>query len=242
MHVLYEPFANGWGPRMFERDLLGHFDRADLVVALTPPGLDDTVAPLPANTSYVGPIGPLVVDPVAAGAQAGPLDEAGDPWVLLSLSTTRQNQTAALPTLLEAVASLPVRVLLTLGGALPIDAVRAPANVTVVGYLPHEAVLHRMAAVLSHGGLSTITSALTFGVPLVCVPQGRDQGLNAERVQEVGAGRLVPADASAVTVAEALTTVLADSAYRTTAEGFGQVITQLGRGAVATSLVEALAG
>jgi hypothetical protein len=46
------------------------------------------------------------------------LAEPGDLWVLLSLSTTLQRQTEALPRLLKAVAALPVRALLTLGESL----------------------------------------------------------------------------------------------------------------------------
>ena len=113
---------------------------------------------------------------------AGLLAEPGGPWVLLSLSTTQQGQAAALPRMLDAVAALPVRVLLTLGGALPPSAVDAPPNVTVRGFVPHEQLLPHMAAVIFHDGLSTITAALTAGVPLVCIPQGRDQPDNAQRV------------------------------------------------------------
>jgi UDP:flavonoid glycosyltransferase YjiC (YdhE family) len=242
VHVLYAPYVRQWGPGMFQTDLLSDFGAADLVLALTPPGLDQPVGELPANTSYVGPIGPLPVDPAEMRTLPPELHEPGDPWVLLSLSTTLQGQTAALPTLLDAVGSLPVRVLLTLGGVLPVDAVRAPANVSVAGFLPHETVLPRMAAVLGHGGLSTITSALAFGVPLVCVPQGRDQGLNAVRVEEVGAGRWLPADASATAIAGTVAQVLADPAYRTVAEGFATATRDLGHGAVATELVATLAG
>jgi UDP:flavonoid glycosyltransferase YjiC (YdhE family) len=62
--------------------------------------------------------------------------------------------------MLEALGSLPVRVLLTLGGVLPTSAVDAPPNVTVRGFVEHALVLPHMAAVVSHGGLSTIASAV----------------------------------------------------------------------------------
>ena len=69
------------------------------------------------------------------------LDRPGNPWVLISLSTTQQGQAAVLPMMMEAVGSLPVRGLLTLGGVLPPESVRAPSNVTVRGHVPHAAVL-----------------------------------------------------------------------------------------------------
>ena len=99
-----------------------------------------------------------------------------------------QGQAKALPAMLDAIAALPVRVLLTLGGVLPLSPVDPPPNVTVRGFVPHDLVLPHMAAVISHGGLSTITAALTAGVPLLCIPQGRDQSDNAERVAASGSG------------------------------------------------------
>lgn len=244
VHVLYRPFVDLWGDQLMGegddvRTLLG---RCDIVLALTPPGFDEA-GELPANTRYVGPIG----DPATSAAN-DPYDadlhcltEPGEPWVLLSLSTTLQGQLEALPVMLDAVSALPVRVLLTLGGAVARDDVRAPANVTVRDFVPHRAVLPHVAAVISHGGLSTITAALAAGVPLVCIPQGRDQSLNAARVEACGAGRVVAADASAVQIAAAVQSVLGDDAvYKAVAE-FAHIIDQLGNGSVATDDVERLA-
>lgn len=207
---------------------------ADLVLALTPPGFEADPA-LPANTAYVGPI--CHPDRAAAGG-LGPLDGPGDPWVLLSLSTTEMRQRDALPPLLDALGPLPVRVLLTLGGIVDPEAVTAPANVTVRGFVPHDAVLPRMAAVLTHGGLTTITTALAYGVPLLVVPQGRDQHLNAARVVASGTGRTVGEPAE---VADALTGLLADPTYAEAARRLAAEIDRLGYGERATDLVAALA-
>ena len=66
--------------------------------------------------------------------------------------------------MLDAVAALPVRVLLTLGESAG-QRRRSAAERDSCGFVPHDLVLPRMAAVISHGGLSTITAALTAGVP-----------------------------------------------------------------------------
>ena len=97
---------------------------------------------------------------------------------------------------------------------MPTGAVEAPPNVTVRDYIPHDLVLPHMAAVVSHGGLSTVTAALTAGVPLVCIPQGRDQTDNARRVEATGVGRAVAVDAPASAIANALEELLADPAPR----------------------------
>jgi hypothetical protein len=72
---------------------------------------------------------------------------------------------------------------------------RSAWRTTVRGFVPHHLVLRHMAAVISHGGLSTITAALTAGVPLLCIPQGRDQSDNAERLAASGAARALATDA-----------------------------------------------
>jgi UDP:flavonoid glycosyltransferase YjiC (YdhE family) len=238
-HILYSLYMHVWGdpPTLAERWRV--FEETDLVLALVPPGFDEPCA-VAANTSYVGPINAPASGTQLDSRDASLLAEPGDPWVLLSLSTTVHGQVNALPRLLEALSTLAVRVLLTLGGAVPTGAVEAPANVTVRDYIPHDLVLPRMAAVVSHGGLSTVTAALTAGVPLVCVPQGRDQSDNARRVEATGVGKALGADAPASAIASALQDLLADPAPRRAARRFADVIDGLGAGDVAVDKVEAL--
>ena len=166
--------------------------------------------------------------------------EPGNPWVLLSLSTTLHGQADVLPWFLDALGTMPVRVLLTLGGVLTPESVDAPANVTVCGHVPHEAVLPHIAAVVTHAGMSTVATTLAAGIPMVCVPQGRDQPLNAQRVADVGAGLHVAPDAPASELATALDTVLSNPRYRTAARDFAAATAALGNGRHAADLVEHL--
>lgn len=238
VHVLYSPFVHAWGDGVMHASVAGLFAEADRVLALVPPGFDEP-GELPANTRYVGPI----TRPESGRLDASELElltRPGDPWVLLSLSTTLQGQTEALPAMLNAVAKLPVRVLLTLGGAVPIDAIAAPHNVTVRDYVPHELVLPHMRAVITHGGMSTITTSLAAGVPLVCIPQGREQPINAARVAATGAGRAIAPDAPASEIAAAVDAALRDERARTAARGFATAIAALGAGESATDHVEQL--
>jgi UDP:flavonoid glycosyltransferase YjiC (YdhE family) len=240
VHLQYCLFRYEYGDRATLAHRAGLLDAADAVLALVPPGFERP-CPLPANTTYVGPIN----DPTSAAsldaADAEMLAEPGDPWVLLSLSNTVQGQSAALPRMLDALGTLPVRVLLTLGGVLPVTDVRAPPNVSVRGFVRHELLLPHMAAVVSHGGLSTITAALTAGVPILCIPQGRDQPDNADRVVASGVGRAVAADAPATEIATVLGALLGDPAVRREARRFADVIAGLGGGGAATDAVVRLA-
>jgi UDP:flavonoid glycosyltransferase YjiC (YdhE family) len=238
VHVLYSPFVHLWGDGVMHASVAGLLAGADRVLALTPPGFDEA-AELPANTSYVGPITSPAPGRLGS-ADVELLERPGDPWLLLSLSTTLQGQTEALPAMLTAVASLPVRVLLTLGGVVPVDTVEASPNVTVRDYLPHDLVLPYMRAVITHGGVSTITTALAAGVPLVCIPQGREQPINAARVAASGAGLSIASDAPPEEIAAAVGAVLRDESARTAARHFADAIADLGAGERATDEVESL--
>ena len=120
---------------------------------------------------------------------------------------------------LQAVADLPVRVLLTVGRELDLDALpERPANVRVEPWVPQQDVLGHAAAAVVHGGSGSTLGALAAGVPLVVVPLFADQPENARRVAEVGAGIAVepnredPGRRSAP-LRNAIETVLADPSY-----------------------------
>jgi UDP:flavonoid glycosyltransferase YjiC (YdhE family) len=239
-HVLYSAYASGWGDELLEGNMAELFGAADLVLALTAQGFDGPVT-LPPNTAYVGPIAHPDAgrrSDTLTRADFETFDQPGDPWVLLSMSSTLQGQAAALPGILAALEPLRVRVLLTLGGAVPIDAVAAPSNVTVRAHVPHDMVLPRMAAVITHGGLSTITAALEAGLPIVCIPQGRDQHLNAARVEACGVGRVVDPAATSTELAAAVDAALRDKSLRAAAKSFAAEVAALGHGAQATDRVE----
>jgi UDP:flavonoid glycosyltransferase YjiC (YdhE family) len=112
--------------------------------------------------------------------------------------------------------------------------------VTVRGHVPHGTVLPHMSAVVTHAGMSSVATALAAGVPMVCVPQGRDQPLNAARVEELGAGLNVSPDAPAEALAVAVRAVLADGAFRSAAQRLAASAASVGNGELATDLVDAV--
>ena len=117
---------------------------------------------------------------------------AGDePCVLASLSTTQQNQSDLLASIVEALADLPVRALVTTGGVVSPGALPAPANVAVTNFADHAYALANAAVMVTHAGLGSTAAALGAGVPLVCAPIARDQPLNARRAADLGAAIVV---------------------------------------------------
>ena len=154
-------------------------------------------------------------EPCAAPATwAPPGDER--PLVYITFGTIAGTSPAirgVYRTALEAIASLPVRALLTTGRGMEEGTLGAiPANVHVEEWVPQRDVLPRAAAVVCHGGSGTVRGALAAGVPMVVVPQGADQPHNARRIAAVGAGLALPgADASSLRAAVAR--VLADADF-----------------------------
>jgi len=91
---------------------------------------------------------------------------------------------------LDCLAALPVRVLMTTGRDFDPTQLRPwPANAWVVQWWPQEAAMTEASLVIGHGGFGTTLTALAAGVPQIVMPLfAGDQFLNAQRVEAVGAG------------------------------------------------------
>jgi UDP:flavonoid glycosyltransferase YjiC (YdhE family) len=137
------------------------------------------------------------------------------PVVLVSLGTVPLfNQPAAFGALLDGLAAEDVDVVVTVGELNdPAALGERPANVHVERWLPLAPLLPRCAAVVCHAGSGTTLAALTAGLPLVLVPNGADQHVNAAACRRAGAARTIaPADVTADAVRAAARAILAPDA------------------------------
>jgi UDP:flavonoid glycosyltransferase YjiC (YdhE family) len=107
-----------------------------------------------------------------------------------------------------------VRGFATVGHHLDPAELKPGPNTVVSRYVRHAAVLPHARLLVTHAGLSSIGAALACGVPMLCVPLGRDQATNAERICALGAGLEVSAQAPAAEVGAALRELLLDERYR----------------------------
>lgn len=168
----------------------------------------DLEGPVPPTVRYVGPRLEDVHDPSAWTPPPGE-----DPVVLVALSSEFQDQAAVLSRAVDAVGLLPVRAVVTTGRAFdPADVPAAP-HVDVVRLAPHREILRHAAAVVTHCGHGTTIKALAAGVPLVCLPMGRDQNDVAARVVHRGAGVRLDPGAPAEQIAAAVRGVIDDPSY-----------------------------
>lgn len=197
----------------------------DTLLVLTSRSFDFPSDYLPANVIYAGPV---LADPTwSNGAESWvpPWPEDNDdPIVLVALSSTFQDQRALLYRIIEGLATLPVRALVTLGEQLDVADFPDRGNVVVVQHAPHTEVIARAAAVVTHCGHGTTIKALAAGVPMVCIPMGRDQNDTAARVVARGAGVRLKPSAPASKIADATNRVLQDHSYSAAAQKLGQRI------------------
>lgn len=120
---------------------------------------------------------------------------------------------------LDALGDLPV--LMTVGHhADPAALGPLPANARVERWVDQAEIAPHAAAMVVHGGYGTTIGALAAGVPLVVAPLFADQGRNAARVAEVGAGVALPmparlaAGADLAGLGEMVRRVLEEPSYR----------------------------
>jgi hypothetical protein len=163
-----------------------------------------------ANVAYAGPL------PEGPGPDAGWEPPVGEgPLVVVSTGTAGDDpalETDLLGRILTALGGLPVRGFVTVPGYIDPAALDPPPNVTVSPYVRHAAVLPHAAALVTHAGLGTVLAGLTHGVPLVCLPLGREQPDNARAVERLDAGVALPLDAPPDKVRDAVAAQLARTA------------------------------
>lgn len=181
----------------------------------------DFLGPLPPTVVHVGP---RLDDPAWAEPWTAPPGD--EPLVLVGLSSDYQAQEDLLGRIAAALGSLPVRAVVTTGHGVDPETVEAAANVQVVRSAPHSQVLREAALVVTHCGHGTTLRALAAGVPLVCLPLGRDQLDIAARVAHSGAGVRLAADADPDAIAAAVRDVLADEAYAAAARRLAAAIAE----------------
>ena len=204
------PVEDDFGPRAIPlitryAELL---ESADLVLHATDQVFDYSFDRLPSRHHYVGPLG--IWEP--PGGRPPYLAEPGDPWVLVSISSLRQDDIALADAAVRALADQPVRVLVTLGPEHePSELSAHPRNARVEKTVSHSAVLERAALLISHAGHGSVMKALWRGKPMVLIPWGRDQPGVAARAEALGVADVVPCEhATPETIGAAVTRSLAD--------------------------------
>jgi MGT family glycosyltransferase len=217
-------------------DLFAQMDAAKAILLATSRAFDFAPDPLPAPFAHVGP---YLADPAWVEPFAPPPGDA--PLVVVSFSSLYQAQEPAVRAVIAALGALPARGVVTTGPTIDPAQFDAPANVAIVRSAPHGELLKDAALFVTHAGHGSALRPLMAGVPLLCLPMGRDQNDNAARVAHRGAGLTLPADATADTIAAAVRRLLEEPAFKAAAEALGAAIRADEAARDAAAALEALA-
>ena len=255
-HTPYTLFRDGPLVEMFERGvpianahrmvlglpaverLAGIHDACAYAIIAVPKQFEPDVSDA-ANVLRIGPV--LDAPPLSGDIDEVDVRDGSTPLVLVSLSTSDQGQADLLQRCVDGVAQLPVRAIVTTGMSIDPASVKPGANTRVVRYVPHATILPSASLVITHAGLGTTLAALGRGVPLLCTPMGRDQFFNAERVEALGAGRMLMPDSSSDAIAQAARDVLENDRFQYGAKQMAVAMGSYAGARGAAAALEALA-
>jgi len=191
-------------------------DGAALRLVACHPELDPAGSrPRPKNLVYTGP--------VVAGVSAAP----SEPTVLVSLSTVNfPGQARAMQNILDALGTLGTRGIATVGPAIGIEKLTAPANVELRGFVPHAELLPTVSMVIGHGGHATTMAALAHDLPVLVMPMHPmlDQKMVGQSLVDAGVGRLLPKKAKPDMIAAAVAELMSEGPHRAAATRMGASI------------------
>ena len=173
----------------------------------------------------------------------------GYPPAELSTASPRRHTYAALGTLFNerpevfrAIAeAIEGEVLMAVGRADLGALGPLPERVRAVPWVDDQAgVLRQARLFVSHGGMNSVSEALVAGTPLLVLPQTAEQAVNARRVAELGAGRVLWDEHPTPERIRAAAVAVLDSDAAERAARLGRTLAEPGPGAAADA-VEAAA-
>jgi UDP:flavonoid glycosyltransferase YjiC (YdhE family) len=166
--------------------------RDELVICFAPPALHDPTVRLPAGLRSFHPrTAPESGEPAEVLAGSG----VERPLVYATLGTVFNDPEYQLPffaSIRDGLCEVPVDLLMSVGPYVdPVALGQQRPGARVVRYVAQRTVLDHAAVVICHGGYGTVLDAIDAAVPLVVVPFGADQFVNAAAVERLGIGTVL---------------------------------------------------
>ncbi|WP_034949622.1 glycosyltransferase [Erwinia oleae] len=214
-------------------------------------GLHDCLSPLaqisqtipaldfPRREQHLHHVGPLRRAGSASDAR-WPVDSSR-PFVFASLGTLQGHRFKLFKTIAHACRRLDLQLLIAHCGGLDAaqaDSLHASGARWVTDFADQPAVLAQAQAVITHGGLNTVTDAIAHQTPILALPIAFDQPGVAARVAWSGLGRRVSRFCSSDTLAHALDALLHDRRCRERLADARTQLAQAGGAARAADITE----
>jgi UDP:flavonoid glycosyltransferase YjiC (YdhE family) len=211
----------------------------ELYLDICPPGFQH---PEISNVPNVAPLRPMEIDAEPDPAFAAWIARTpARPTVYVTLGTMFNNA-GVFRTILADLIREPLNVIVTVGNdGDPALLGPLPDTIYVERFIPQAQVLARSDLLVSHAGSGAVLGALNAAVPVLAIPQGADQFMNAERIVGTGLGlRLLPEEVTSRAVRDHALELLDDERFATIARSLKREIECMPTPATVVEMLEAL--
>ena len=118
------------------------------------------------------------------------IDKGNRPLIYISLGTVIKGAADFFKKCIQAFEAEDVTVIMSVGKQFDIRKLgKVPEHIKVYRSVPQLSVLEQADIFVTHGGMNSVSEALTYGVPMVVIPFMADQPTNARRIEELGVGK-----------------------------------------------------
>lgn len=216
-----------------DSDLPPFLELADRILMFSD-HLFEEILPTSEKYTYVGQLRPQTFD-----------DSTAYNWkscrkkIVTSFSTSFQDQFQILQLVCDTLSTLEVEALVTSGRAISPSSLAVSNNVVVERYVSHDAVLRTCDLLITHAGHGTVLAGAFYGTPMVCIPMGRDQFVNASRALKLGIARVSSMEATLIELRKTIISVLEDAEIRNRVRNISALLNSRPGVDLAVSLVEA---
>ncbi|MDQ0496606.1 macrolide family glycosyltransferase [Paenibacillus brasilensis] len=155
--------------------------------------------------------------PERKGENSFPLDALQDKKVLyISMGTMFDHIEDFFNTCIEAFSDFEGIVVIAAGEKADFTKINpAPEHFIISPYVPQLEVLRHSDVFITHGGMNSVNEGIHFNVPLVVLPQDKDQPMVAQRLTELQAGYRITKDHISVqSLRDGVREVVSNAAYK----------------------------
>lgn len=178
------------------------------------------------NNLFIGPS-----FPERKGAGSFPVEKLHNQRVLyISMGTVLDHIEEFFNTCIEAFGDFDGIVVIAAGEKADLAKINpSPDNFIISSYVPQLEVLRHADVFITHGGMNSVNEGIHFNVPLVVLPQDKDQPMVAQRLTELQAGYRITKDQIHVqSLREAVQEVLSNPSYKEGVQKINQSFEQCG--------------
>lgn len=145
--------------------------------------------------------------------------------------------------ILDALGTLDVRGIVTVGPSIGAESLVAPPNVEIHGFVPPAELLPTVSMVIVHGGHATTMVALAHDLPVLVMPMHPmlDQKMVGQSLVDSGAGRLLSEAAKPTVIATVVKELMEDEPHRAAAARLGAAIRATSGAREGAELIESVA-